>query len=79
MGAITVTRPNDPVDEGNMPGFLFVALRSDLALSPPQEHPAIMARFNAIRTRADGSQYFAGVQAKVQAARITQHQRQSQA
>jgi phospholipase C len=75
--AIPVTRPNDPVDEGNLPGFLFIALRSDLALSSPQEHPAIMARFNAIQTRADGSQYVAGVQAKVQAARIAQRHKYS--
>lgn len=77
MDVIPVTRPNDPVNEGNMPGFLFVALRSDLALSPPQQHPAIMARFNTIRTRADGNRYVTGVQAKVQAARISQRQKRS--
>jgi phospholipase C len=64
-----VTRPLDSFDEGNMPGFLFVALRHDLALSAPGQRAAIIARFKTITTRADASQYMDGVQAKVLAAR----------
>jgi phospholipase C len=66
---VPVTRPADAIDEGNMPGFLFVALRSDLALSAPEERPAVIARFNTIKTRADASQYMEEVRVKVRAAR----------
>jgi phospholipase C len=64
-----VTRPLDSFNEGNLPGFLFVALRYDLALSAPGQTAAITARFNTLKTRADASQYMDEVQAKVLAAR----------
>jgi phospholipase C len=64
-----VRRPLDSFDEGNMPGFLFVALRFDLALAVPGQRAAIRARFNTIQTRAHASQYMDEVQAKVLVAR----------
>ncbi len=64
-----VTRPLDSIDEKNLPGFLFVVLRSDLALSPRAERPAIMARFSAIKTRADMATYVSEVRAKVRVTR----------
>jgi phospholipase C len=64
-----VTRPQDSIDEENVPGFLLVALRSDLALSPPAERAATIARFNAIATRGDASVYIDEVRVKVRAAR----------
>jgi phospholipase C len=64
-----VTRPLDTFDEGNMPGFLFVAHRLDLALALPVQRTAIRARFNALQTRADASQYMDEVNAKILAAR----------
>jgi phospholipase C len=67
--AVPVTRPDDSINEGNMPGFLFVVLRSDLAMSAPEESAAIMARFKTIKTRADASQYMEEVRVKVRAAR----------
>jgi len=67
--ASPVTRPLDSFNEGNGPGFLFVALRSDLALSAPQDRPAVIAQFKTIKTRADASQYMDAVRVKVQAAR----------
>jgi phospholipase C len=66
---VPVTRPDDSINEGNMPGFLFVVLRSDLALSAPEERAAIMARFKTIETRADASQYMEEVRVKIRAAR----------
>jgi phospholipase C len=66
---LPVSRPLDSFDEGNMPGFLFVALRFDLALAVPGQRAAIRARFNTIQTRADASQYMDEVQTKVLAAR----------
>jgi len=61
--------PMDSIDKGNLPGFLHTALRSDLALSNPADRPAILARFKAIKTRADAQQYLDAVRVKVHAAR----------
>jgi phospholipase C len=61
--------PLDSIDEGNLPGFLLVALRSDLALSSPGQSAPMISRFNSIKTRADASQYMDEVRAKVHAAR----------
>jgi phospholipase C len=57
------------VDGGNLPLFLHVAMRHDLALSPPASRAAILARVKAIRTRAQAAQYLAEVGARVRAAR----------
>lgn len=67
--AVSVTRPQDSVDEQNTPGFLFSVLRADMALSTPAERPVILARFNGIKTRADAGSYVSEVQPKVRAAR----------
>lgn len=64
-----VSRPDDSVDEGNLPGFLYVAMRSHVALTTPAEHPAIRARVAQIRTRREAAQYLSEVDAKVRAAR----------
>jgi phospholipase C len=67
---IAVSRPEDTFNEGNLPGFMFVVLRFHLARSTPAERPAIMARSNTIKTRADAARYASEVQPKVRAARI---------
>ena len=54
---------------GNLPGFLHIAQRYDLALSPPPQHPAIMARVAGITTRGAARQYLEEVAAKTAAAR----------
>jgi phospholipase C len=66
---VPIARPRETYDTGNTPGFLFVALRSDLALSPPAQRPAIRARFKKIRTRADAAHYMEEVRVKVNTAR----------
>ncbi len=66
---VPVTRPLDSADEGNLPGFLYVALKSDLAVSAPEQRPAIIARVKAIRTRADAARYLNEVQPKIRAAK----------
>jgi phospholipase C len=67
------TRPAEPVDsDRNMPGFLYVAMRSDLDLSPPNQRPAILARVGAIHTRNDARLYIEGVRQKIHAARALQ-------
>jgi phospholipase C len=58
-----------PVDQGNLPGFLHIAQRYDLALSPTPQHPTIMARVTGITTRGQARQYLEEVAAKTAAAR----------
>ncbi len=62
------TDDDGPVDNGTLPGFLPIAQRYDLALSPPQQHPAIMARVTGITTRGEARQYLEEVAAKTAAA-----------
>jgi len=64
------TRPAEPADsDRNMPGFLYVAMRSDLDLSGPERRPDILARVSAIQTRNDARQYIEEVRAKTRIAR----------
>lgn len=67
--ATPVIRPQDSINEENVPGFLLAVLRSDLALSPPEERATIMARFSTIKTRADAGLYVSEVRPKVRTAR----------
>jgi phospholipase C len=67
-GPMPVSRPDDSVNEGNLPGILHAALRADLGLAQPAEKKVILARFAALRTRADGTQYLDEVRQKVRAA-----------
>jgi phospholipase C len=66
-----VTRPNDPVNDGNIAGVLQSALRSDLALSPAAARSKVLARFSAIKTRDEAMRYTNTVRTKVRAARST--------
>jgi phospholipase C len=68
-GVLPVTRPQDSINEGNLPGFLFVALRHDLALSPPEQRVRILARFNTLKTRQQAAIYVGEVMPKVRVAR----------
>jgi phospholipase C len=58
------------VDAGNLPGFLHIAMRNDIAMAPSQTH-AILARVQAIQTRAQAAHYIAEVGARVRAARAS--------
>jgi phospholipase C len=58
-----------PADEGNLPGFLHVALRYDLALSPPQQRDQIIARVAGITTRGEARQYLEEVAQRAAAAK----------
>ena len=66
---LPVARPVASVDTGNVPGIMHSALRADLALSPPEQRNSIIARFSAIRTRADADRYLSEVRQKMRAAR----------
>lgn len=66
--AAAAASSQETVDRGNLPGFLHLALRGDLALSPPAQHPEILARVAAIKTRAEARDYLAEVSRKIRAA-----------
>ena len=64
--------PDSTVDSGNLPAFLHVAMRRDLAVSLTAQRHSILARVQAIQTRAQAKQYINEVRAKIQAAEAIQ-------
>jgi len=62
--------PESTVDSGSLPGFLHVAMRHDLELSPADAKHSILAKVQAIQTRGQAAQYIAEVQSKVEAAKV---------
>jgi phospholipase C len=63
------SRPMEPVNDGNLPGVLHAALRSDLAVSPPEQRLQILAHVSSIKTRAEASHYLEQVRQKVRVAK----------
>jgi phospholipase C len=62
--------PAEPIEtQANLPGFLYVAMKSDLDISPPDQHGAIAARVSAIQTRQQARDYIEKVREKIRAAR----------
>jgi phospholipase C len=53
--------------KGDEPGFLLVALRQDLSVSPPEERDARVGRFRQARTRATAREYLDEVEARLRA------------
>ncbi len=66
---VTVTRPEDPMDEGNIPAVVHVAMQHELELLP-QRAEQIREQVASLVTRGDAAQYLAGVRALVQSARV---------
>jgi phospholipase C len=64
-----VAQPDSTVNDGNIPGVLQTALRSDLALSPGADRSLILAKFSAIKTRAQAREYADSVRLKLHQAR----------
>lgn len=68
------TRPEAPVDEQpNLPGFIFVAAKTDKELQPVEvaleaHHAGVRERVARIRTKGDARDYFEEVRRKVVAA-----------
>jgi phospholipase C len=56
-------------DAGNVPLLVHVAMRHDLALSPPSQQHTILARVQSIQTRQQAADYIAEVRSKVQRAK----------
>jgi len=63
------SRPLDGINDGNLPGVLQAALRSDLALSPPEQHARILAHVSSLKNRAEASRYLHQVKQKVRASK----------
>jgi hypothetical protein len=63
--AVSVSRPDDSANAGNLPGIIQAALSQDLEVSSAAERPAIIARVRSINTRSEAIQYLNEVQAKV--------------
>ena len=71
VASVSVSRPDDSADDGNLPGIVQAALRQDLAVSPPAEHPAIIARVRSIKKRSEATEYLNDVRRKVASVRAT--------
>ena len=65
---LTPARPNDSVNDGNLPVVIQAAMRQDIELSKPEERDTIIAKVAALKTRSEAAAYLAGVSAKRRAA-----------
>jgi hypothetical protein len=55
-----VTRPEDTVNEGNLPAVVHAAMQRQLK-AQPERRDEILARVTAIRTREDAHEYLVEV------------------
>jgi len=59
-------RPDDEsVDNGNLPLFLHIAMRHELAISHPRQKQAILRRVQAVKTRAQAAQYISEIKGRI--------------
>ena len=64
-----VARPLESPNEGNLPGFLNIAQRVDLELSPPQLRAGVTAKHRlSLSTRTNAAAYLEEVRMKARAA-----------
>jgi phospholipase C len=63
--AAAISRANDSINDGSLPGIVHAALRGDLALSPPAQRQEILARVSGLKTRADAARYLDDVRRKL--------------
>jgi phospholipase C len=69
LGPPPVSRPQATLNDGNVPGILQAALRSDLDISPPEQREQILARVGGLTTRAEARAYIDQVRQKVRVAK----------
>lgn len=68
--SIATPRPGgESVDSGNLPLFLHIAMRHELALSHPEKRIAVLRRAQEVRTRAQAAQYLGEITDRVSAAK----------
>lgn len=56
---------NESVENGNLPLFLHIAMRHDLALSHPGKRLAVLHRAQSVKTRAQAAQYLGEINERV--------------
>jgi phospholipase C len=56
---------DEPLDPGNLAGFVHVAMRAHLEMAPPEQRDAIVARVAAMQTRGEAREYVHDVAAKL--------------
>ncbi len=76
LNTTAASRPDETVDQGNLPVILNSALRQDLEMSPG-ERAQILKRVESIKTREQAREYLAEVQTKVRARRTPRTPNQS--
>jgi len=69
LATAALAAPSDTVNDGNLPAIVHSAMRQDMAFSPPEARPAIIARVRSLQTRADALEYMAEVQRKIRPVR----------
>ena len=67
--AATAQPGSDSVDSGNLPLFLHIAMRHELALSNPEQRMAVLNRAQSVKTRAQAAQYLAEIADRVSEAK----------
>ena len=72
LDASSTSRPNESVDQGNLPVILNAALRQDLEMSPG-ERTQILKHVQSIKTREQARKYLAEVQSKLLQHRSVPH------
>lgn len=55
----------EPIGHSNLAGFLHIALRTQLEMTPTDEHPAILARVGAFTTRGEALAYINDIATKL--------------
>ena len=69
LATAALAAPSDTVNDGNLPAIVHSAMRQDMAFSPPEARPAIIARVRSLQTRADALEYLPEVQRKIRPVR----------
>jgi hypothetical protein len=69
LATAALADPTGTLNDGNLPAVVHSAMRQDMALSPPEARPAIIARVRSLQTRADALEYLAEVQRKIRPVR----------
>lgn len=67
---VSLSRPEDSADQGNLPAIVYSALQQELRLSP-DDREEIVARVAAITNRAQAAAYLERVQARIHPERST--------
>ncbi len=65
-----MTPTNSAEEPGNLPLFLHIAMRHELALSHPEQRMAVLNRARSVRTRSQAEQYLTEITSRVSEAKL---------